>query len=116
MNEDDLVRLRHMRDAAREIMEFVMGRNRESLDTDRLLVRGLSMSIGIIGEAAAKVSVGKQETFPQIPWAQIIGMRNRVIHAYFDIKLDRLWDTATYSIPELLAELERMIPTEEDEI
>jgi uncharacterized protein with HEPN domain len=114
MNEDDLVRLRHRRDAAREVIEFIEGRTRQSLDIDRLLVRGLSMSVGIIGEAAAHVSQETQDAYPQIPWAQIVGMRNRLIHAYFDIKLDRLWDTVTYSVPGLLVELEKLIPPEQD--
>ena len=110
MNEGDWVRLRHMLDAGHEVMGFLQGRTRASLDTNQLLVRGLSMSIGIIGEAAAHVSTETQEAHPQIPWAQVIGMRNRVIHAYFDIKLDRLWQTAVESVPALISELEKNHP------
>ncbi len=115
MNENDLVRLHHMLDAAREADGFVQGKNRQSLDTDRLLVLGLSYAIGIIGEAASKVSQEVQTATPQIPWAQIIGMRNRLIHGYFDIKLDRLWATVTESIPPLIAQLDQIIPPEQPE-
>ena len=115
MTERDQVRLRHMLDAAREATGFVAGKTRESLDTDRLLVRGLSYTIGIIGEAPSKVSSEVQDATPQIPWAQIVGMRNRLVHGYFDVNLDRLWATVLESLPPLIAELEKILPPEEPE-
>ena len=66
-------------------------------------------SIEIIGEAAAKVTKECREDLNRIPWANIIGMRNRLIHVYFDINLEILWKTVTEDIPGLIEELERIL-------
>jgi uncharacterized protein with HEPN domain len=102
-----------MRDAAVEVAAFVQGRTRETLDTDQLLVRGLSMSIGIIGEAASKISQENRETYSEIPWSQIIGMRNRLIHAYFEVNLDILWRVAIEEVPPLIDQLNKIIGSSE---
>jgi uncharacterized protein with HEPN domain len=115
MNEGDRVRLRHMLDAAEEVVVFTAGENRDSLDHDLKLVRALCMSIGIIGEAASDLSNDLREQNPQIPWRQIIGMRNFLIHAYFSLDLDILWNTVTQSIPPLITELHSLIPPVEEE-
>jgi uncharacterized protein with HEPN domain len=114
MNEIDLTRLKHMLDAAHEVVVFTNGEKRESLDNDIKLMRALSMSIGIIGEAASHVSDEVREASPQIPWRQIIGMRNFIIHAYSSIDLDILWNTATQAIPVLIVELEQLLSSEND--
>lgn len=110
MNEQDEIRLRHMLDAAREAVTFATDHTREDLDTSQILVRALSMSIGIIGEAASRVSSDVQSTHPEIPWPQIVGMRNRIIHAYFEVNLDILWETTTDRLPELIGQLEKILP------
>lgn len=112
MRHDDWVRTRHMLDAATEALSFARGSTRDSLKQDRKLALALVKSIEIIGEAAAKVSDECQRGHPQIPWASIVGMRNRLIHAYFDVDLDRVWDTITDDLPPLVAELEKIAPPE----
>jgi uncharacterized protein with HEPN domain len=102
-----------MLDAAREAHSFVQNRTRGSLDTSRQLCLALVKSIEIIGEAAAKVTPAGRELVSQIPWQSIIGMRNRLIHAYFDINLDILWKTVTEDIPPLITELEKICPFEQ---
>jgi len=110
----DRVRLRHMRDAARQALLFVEGERRESLDENVMLVFALVKAIEIVGEAASQISTALRETHSRIPWAVIIGMRNRLIHAYFDINLDILWETVTGNLPPLIAELEQLVPPEQD--
>lgn len=112
MWKDDSVRMHHMLDAAREAMSFAQNKSRKSLDTDRKLVLALIKSIEIIGEAAANVTKESQNKYSHIPWQNIIGMRNRLIHAYFDINLDILWKTITEDLPPLIAGLEKIIPSE----
>jgi uncharacterized protein with HEPN domain len=74
-----------------------------------MLTFSLVKAIEILGEAAAKTSDDLRNQHPSIPWPQITAMRNRLIHAYFDINLDRVWDTVTDDLPPLVAELERII-------
>jgi len=112
MRKDDLIRLHHMLDAAREVLSFAEGKSRKDLNINRMLVLSLVKDIEIIGEAASKISQETRETLPQIPWAQVIGMRNRLIHAYFEIDLDVLWKTVLEDIHPLLFELKKLIPPE----
>ena len=113
MYPNDEIRLRHMRDSAAEALSFVEGKTRRDLDTDRQLVLALTKSIEIIGEAASRMSRSLVEAHPAIPWPQIRGMRNRLIHAYFEVDLDILWDTVTHNLPPLLAALEQILAPED---
>jgi len=88
---DDLTRLRHMRDAPIEAIRFVENRTRADLERDRMLALALVKDIEIIGEAAGRISADCQARSPQVPWSQMIGMRNRLTHAYFAIDLDIAW-------------------------
>ena len=98
-----------MFDAAKEATAFIQEEKRTSLDADRKLVLALIKSIEIIGEAAAKITKECREDLSQIPWPNIIGMRNRLIHAYFDINLDILWKTVTEDLPTLIDDLEKIL-------
>jgi uncharacterized protein with HEPN domain len=114
MNKDDQIRLRYMLDAAHEAVTFIRDETRESLDKDRKLLLALVKDIEIIGEAASRISESRQQTTPGIPWAQIVGMRNRLIHAYFNIDRETVWKTITEDLPPLIAALERIVPPEEN--
>ncbi len=107
--ESDVIRVRHMIDAAREAISFASGRSRADLDTDRLLGRAIVKSIEIIGEAATKVSDDTKRTLPDVPWAAIITMRHRLIHTYFDVDLNVVWDTVEIDLPPLVARLEAWV-------
>jgi len=112
MQKDDRVRLHHMLDAAREAVSFIRDKPRESLHDDRKLVLALVKAIEIIGEAAVNVTKECREDLPGIPWTNITGMRNRLIHAYFDINLDILWQTVTEDLKPLINELEKTLSKE----
>jgi uncharacterized protein with HEPN domain len=112
MQKSDIIRLRHMLDAAKDAASFIQEEDRISLDEDRKLVLALMKSIEIIGEAATKITKECQEDLPQIPWPNIIGMRNRLIHAYFDVNLEILWKTVTEDLPVLIDELEKILPSD----
>ena len=108
MNEADIFHLRHMLDSAREALSFAADREREDLGIDRMLMHSLVRLVGIIGEGASKLSPDARKQIPSIQWREMIGMRNRLIHAYYDINLDILWDTVVYNIPKLIQELEKL--------
>jgi uncharacterized protein with HEPN domain len=112
MRRDDRIRLQHMLDAARECMEFTRDSRREDLDKDRKLVLALVKEIEIIGEAAYQVSEETRRCLPEIPWEDIVGMRHRLVHAYFDINLDILWRTVQDDVPFLTKVLEKILEGE----
>jgi uncharacterized protein with HEPN domain len=109
MRKDDRVRLQHMLDAANEALTFIQGKNRADLDIDRMLVLSLIRELEIIGEAASKISAETRSQNTSIPWQDISGMRNRLIHAYFDVDLDIVWSTVSRDLPTLKAELEKIL-------
>lgn len=109
IKHEDKVRLQHMLDAALEIRQYVQSSRREDLDKDRKLVHSLVRLFEIIGEAASQVSEELSEDIPEIPWSVIIGMRNRLIHAYFSINLDVVWSTSKDDIPSLVTELKKLL-------
>lgn len=75
------------------------------MDRDEQLQVALVRAIEILGEAASKLSQDFRDEHSEIPWTLIIGMRNRLVHAYFDVDNDILWTTATVSLPELTIKL-----------
>ena len=103
---DNEVRLRHMLDAVVEALEFTEGKKREDLDENRMLSHALVRLLEIIGEAATGVSDEFRKEHPGLPWKQMIGMRNRLIHGYFDMDLDILWQTVVSDLPALRKQLE----------
>ena len=113
MRGDDRIRMRHMLDAAKEALSFAQNKTRGDLDSERMLVLSIVKSIEIVGEAATKVSQETKEKCTELPWANIIAMRNRLIHVYFDIDLDRVWDTIIDDLPPLIASLEKLIPQDD---
>ena len=112
MPKDDRIRLQHMLDAAKEALSFAKNKSRNDIYADRMLALSIVKSIEIIGEAASTVSKEFREKRKEIPWASIIAMRNRLIHVYFDIDLDRVWDTITDDLPPLITSLEKAVSQE----
>jgi len=109
MRTEDQIRLKHMMDAADSAFQFLDGRQRHDLDTDKMLLFAVVRAIEIIGEAAGRVSMETREAIPEIPWSAIISMRNRLIHGYFDIDTEVVWKTVTEELPILLRQL-RAVP------
>ena len=109
MRAEDRDRVRHMVEAASAVGRFIAGRGRADIDADEQLRFALLQAIQIIGEAASRVGTETRDALPAIPWRDIIDMRNRLVHAYFDIDHEILWKTASEEVPQLLAEL-REIP------
>lgn len=114
MPKSDLIRLRHMVDSAREALGFIEGRSRSDLNTDRMLSLSLVKSVEIVGEAAYQISDEMKARYPQIPWQDIMGMRHRLVHAYYAINLNILWTTVTKDLPPLVDQLEHILSTEQD--
>ena len=110
MQPDDSVRLAHLREAAAKTVGYGTGHGRKDLD-DELLRLALTKLVEIVGEAAKAISPPIQERHPEVPWRAAARMRDRLIHHYFDIDLDVLWQTVTEDLPRLLA----LVPGPDDE-
>ena len=109
MRTEDRVRLRHMIEAAESAAQFIAGRSRSDLDTDRMLLFAVVRAIEVVGEAASKLSEEFRAAHPGIPWRAIVGMRNRLIHAYFDIDSQTVWETTTQELPPILDQLRELV-------
>jgi len=110
MFEDDNIRLHHILDSAREAVAFAKDHKRADLDTDRKLNLSLVRLLEIIGEAARGTSAEFRQEHPDLPWKSMIGMRDRLIHGYFDINLEVVWKTVTEDLPPLILQLEQIVP------
>ncbi|MGL5082965.1 MAG: HepT-like ribonuclease domain-containing protein [Microcoleaceae cyanobacterium] len=107
--QDNLSRLKHIVDACHEAENFILGQSKENLKNNRMLALALVKELEIIGEAANNISMDCQLRYPHVPWKDMIGMRNRLVHAYFGMNYDIVWQTVTESLPLLLAEIEAII-------
>ncbi|MDX1993754.1 MAG: HepT-like ribonuclease domain-containing protein [bacterium] len=113
MNEKDEVRLRDMLDAAHDAQSFLIGRDRQTLDEEKIFAFALVRAIELIGEAASRVTEETRSAHPQVPWKSIINMRHRMIHNYRDVDLDIVWETATVYLPTLIVQLKAILPADE---
>lgn len=109
MSPDDRIRLRHMAEAARQALAFVRGRRRADLDGDTMLRFALLHLVTIVGEAASRVSPEGRAEAAAIEWPAIVGMRNRLVHAYFDVDGDQVWTVVVRDLPVLLGQLEPFV-------
>jgi uncharacterized protein with HEPN domain len=105
---DPMVALRQMSEAAREAMELTAGRSRSDLDSNRLLSLALVRLLEVLGEAASRVPGEARELHPDIPWAEMIGMRHRLIHGYDQVDHDIVWAVLSDDLPSLVTALEHI--------
>jgi len=107
---DHGIRILHMRDYVRKAMKLLEGKSQHALEEDEVLCLALTHLVELVGEAASKLPREVQDRYSQIPWAKIISMRNRLVHGYDSVDIDILWNAITKNFPELLAELNKIIP------
>ena len=103
-----------MADAINSAARFAAGRSRLDLDQDEMLLFALVRAVEIVGEAAARLSPEARAAMPDIPWSLVVGMRNRLVHAYFEVDRDILWTTVTASLPAMLPALAAVVREAQD--
>jgi uncharacterized protein with HEPN domain len=110
---DDASRLQHLLEAAQKAVRYTKNRKRADLNSDELLGLGLIRLLEIIGEAAWGISDNIRSKYPEIAWRQMSDMRNRLIHGYFDVNNDLVWETVTLELPPLITQIKAVIKDEE---
>lgn len=106
---DVTITLRQMLDYAQKAVTLSRGRKRSDLDEDLTLNLALTRLIEIIGEAANRVPDEFQDNHSEIPWMEIIGMRNRLIHGYDEVDFDFLWNVVRNDLPSLIKQLNKIL-------
>lgn len=99
--------------AAREAGKFTDGLTFAEFKQNRMAQLAILKAVEVVGEAASQVSTEGKKAHPEIPWTKIIGMRNRLVHGYFDVNLERVWKTVQQDLPLLIALIEPLVPPEE---
>ena len=104
-----VVPLRHMRDAAARAIEIARGLERQRLDADSVETLALTRLVEIVGEAVRRIPKEVVARHPQVPWSQIAGTRDRLIHGYDEVDLDILWNIVGERLPVLVGQIDRIL-------
>jgi uncharacterized protein with HEPN domain len=112
---DDISRLHHILEAAQKVLEFTKGKKRPDLYKNTMLSLAIVRLLEIIGEAAGGISEELRSKYPEIAWRQMSAMRNRLIHGYFDVNLDIVWQTIAGELPPMIPLLQRALDNETKE-
>jgi len=113
MQRDQNAYLLDMLLESRAALEITAGLTFCEFEQGNLHWRATLNAIQNIGEAASRVGADIRQVHPEIPWRRIVAFRNRVVHKYFDVDLDVLWRITQVDLPELIAQIEPLVPPEE---
>ncbi|MEK7376655.1 MAG: DUF86 domain-containing protein [Candidatus Margulisiibacteriota bacterium] len=105
---DDSAYINHILDAITKIESYLSGISYDAFIATTLIQDGIIRQIKIIGEASGNISDKFKESNPDIPWADIVGMRNKLIHQYFGVDIDAVWETSKKDVPELKEKIEKL--------
>ena len=104
----DRIRLEHMLIAARQAAAFMASRTRADLDQDPMLGRAVLHALQEIGEAASRVSDATRARSPSLPWTQIVGMRHRLVHVYWSVNMDLVFEVIARDLTPLISAVESL--------
>jgi uncharacterized protein with HEPN domain len=100
--------------AARKALKFVEGIGRNGFEENEIIQNAVMRPLEIIGEASARITKDFRKAHPEIPWMEMVGLRNRLIHEYFRIDFVAVWDTVRDDLPKLIERIEPLVPKEDE--
>lgn len=109
IRKDNLVYVDDILSAIKKINKFCKGIEREDFMKNELLMDAVVRNLEIIGEASSKLTASFRERHKEIEWRKIIGMRNRIIHAYDTVDFETVWDVVREDLPELKKKLKAIV-------
>ncbi len=112
MNKRDLVYIKHIRDAIELIFEYTKDLDKESFNVKKMTQDATIREIEIIGEATKNVSKNFRDKYPDVHWKKITGMRDKLIHGYFNVDVEKVWNVIAKDIPILKKQIEDIITKE----
>lgn len=111
----DKVRLLHIKEAIIEVLSYVNGVNFEAFEANSMIYNASIRQLEVIGEASNRLSDELRKQYPNIPWRQIVGLRNMLVHEYFGVDVNIVWDVIRNELPPLLTSVNEMIGVLEEE-
>jgi uncharacterized protein with HEPN domain len=108
MNKDPVIFLEHILESIRKIESYIIGLDYPVFIKDSLRQDGVIRQLEVIGEACTHLEEDFRNTHQDFPWAEIIAMRNFLIHEYWEIDLEKVWDTVKHDLPPLKSRLEEI--------
>ena len=109
MSKEPIVYLKHIADECAYLLSVCNGLSEEAFLSDETLKRAIVRSLEIMGEATKSVPAAFKEKYDFIPWKNMSGMRDRLIHGYFGVNYTIVWDVGTNKIPELTAQIQKIV-------
>ncbi len=100
--------------AARRILLYADGLSWERFRDESLMQDAILRNLLVVGEAAQRISEGLKDQHPEVPWRPMAGMRNWIVHEYFRLDMERIWQTVREDVPALIASIEPLVPSEEE--